>query len=154
VAFGVLIGLLLVTAVMAAILLTRSPAKATPPPLPDLRALASPEFPIDQGKALVLVLAMDCGHCIQAAEQVGTFDTEANDLHVFFLLYGRDEEVDLFFAQVGKRFPYRLATDQEYADFGGDDPPAVYLLRDGKTRARWMGYRFNLQVLQTELARE
>lgn len=150
-----LLGFLLVAVVVLVVVLVSRPAgRKTPPPLPDLTRLASPDFPIDQGKALVLVLAMDCDHCILAAQQTATFDAKAYGLNVYCLLYGQPEDVDAFFAEVGAQFPYRMATAQEYADFAGDDPPAVYLLRNGKTQAMWISCRYELPALRTELARE
>ena len=154
VAIGVLGFLLVSVVVLVVVLICRPASKETPPSLPDLARLASPGFPINHGTVLVLVLAMDCDHCIQAAQQAAAFDAKAHGVDVYCLLYGQPKEVDPFFARVGSQFPYRLATDQEYADFAGDDPPAVYLLRHGKTQAVWISYRFDLPALRAELARE
>jgi len=125
-----------------------------PTPVRDLSRFASPELPLDRGTALVVVLAMDCSHCIETARLIGTFDAAAHGLQVYFVLFGPPAEVDPFFATIGTRLPYCLATAADYADFAGEDPPAIYLLKDGSIRAEWPGARFNLVVLGDELSRD
>lgn len=154
VAIGLLGFLLVAVVVLVVVLLNRPADTKAPPSLPDLTRLASPDFPIDRGTSLVLVLAMDCDHCILAAQHAAAFDAKAYGLDIYCLLYGQPKEVDVFFAKVGAQFAYRLATAQEYADFAGDDPPAVYLLRNGKTQAVWTSYRFEPQALRAELAQK
>lgn len=131
------------------------PAGAVPEPMQvrDFSRLASPELPLDRGLALVVILAMDCSHCIETARLIGTFDAAAHGLQVYFVLYGDPAEVDPFFATIGTTPPYCLATAEDYADFAGEDPPAIYLLRDGSIRAEWPGTRFNLVVLADEISR-
>jgi len=122
-------------------------------PSRDFSRFASPELPLDRGLALVVVLAMDCGHCRQTAQMVGTFDAEALGVRIYFILSGKPDEVDPFFAAIGASAPYHLATKGEYLNLVADDPTAVCLLRNGELRTEWPARDFNLRALREELAR-
>lgn len=150
---AVAVVVLLVAVFRIAHALHRPSPPATPPPNRDFSRFASPELPLDRGLALVVVLAMDCGHCRETAKIVGTFDAEALAVGIYFILSGKPEEVDPFFEAIGASVPYHLATMAEYLDLVADEPTAVCLLSNGQMRAEWPPRQFSLRALRDELAR-
>lgn len=150
----ILLAALVIVIALSLILRTLPRPTAAAPglaPARDFGRFASPELPLDRGRVLVVVLAMDCERCVETARLIGTFDAAAHGLQVYFVLFGPPAEVDPFFATIGTRLPYCLATAADYADFAGEDPPAIYLLKDGAIQAEWPGTSFNLVVLNDEL---
>lgn len=144
----------IVLALLSVVATLRPPAPgAEPERATDVRRFASPDLPLDQGLALVLFLAMDCPHCVETARMIATFDAAAHGLRVYFMLSGKPEEVEPFLQTLGTWPLYRLVPPGEFAEFVGDDPPAIYLLADGRLRAQWPGRRFNLAALVDELSR-
>jgi len=119
----------------------------------DLSRFASPELPLDRGLALVVFMAMDCAHCIEAAQMIGNADLGAQGVSACFIMLGKPEEVGPFFDRIGAWVPYILTTPADYAEFAGEDPPGIYLLEQGAVRAHWSGSAFNLTVLRDELGR-
>lgn len=155
--FGLLasVTLLVVLLGTATVWLRRSASPAGAPAdlsAVDLRRLASAEVPLDRGRTLVVVLSADCSHCLETARLIGRFDGQTYRLGLYFVILGKPEELEPFFQSIEAWPPYRLASAAEYAEFGGDDPPTIYLLSDGLVQARWAGAAFNLDVLRAALA--
>jgi hypothetical protein len=134
------------------VMLTRPPENV-PEPTRDLSRFVSADLPIDQGLALVVFLSTDCGHCDIVATMLSEFDAKAHGLGVYFMLYGRPEEAQPFLARTGMLdVPHRMLTAEEYAEYTSQDPPQLYLLRNGKLEVEWPGARFSLQGLQDAIA--
>ncbi|MBN2449070.1 MAG: hypothetical protein JXR77_01695 [Lentisphaeria bacterium] len=144
------LGLAAALAATVALIVFRAP-RAEPQPAPDatldFRRFASPEFPLNQGLALVVFLSADCSHCMETARYVAGLDTEEHGTRVYFVILGEPAEIDSLLHTLGAQLPYCVATPLDYAEFAGDDPPTLYLLRDGRPEARWPGSIFHVDLL-------
>lgn len=118
----------------------------------DVSRFASSQFPFDRGLSLLVFLSTDCEHCREAARLLGTFETAAHALNIYFIILGEPAEVAHLFAACGIQVPYRLANPDDYFKFVGDDPPTFFLLNNGHVAYRWEGSTFHLDALREKLA--
>ena len=153
-AAAVLVGVVAVLAVLYRIVPEPGAGIPAPPARDrDFSPFVSPDFPLDRGLSLVLVLAADCEHCRQTALRLAHFGLREQGVSAYLLVFGQPEEVDLFLAEIDPPIPHRRATEQQYLDLSGDDPTTVHLLENGRPRFEWAGRHFDRAVLMEELRR-
>jgi hypothetical protein len=92
---------------------------------------------LTQGICLVAFVSLDCEHCQALITRIGEVARQRTLPPVYLICYGDAAEMPAFLAATGTGFPLACVEPEVFFEYIGEEPPRLYLLRDGQVRAFW-----------------
>ena len=117
------------------------------PRLADYKSFSGKTVDLTKGTKLICFFNASCDHCVEVAVKLN----EYNDIPIYYILLGDDDQAEVFFIDAEKERPYFAEADDERFFDISDSPPYLILSKDNYQIANWDYDSFTLDKLKAKL---